>query len=324
MINAKEKFINFLNGVQTPTYGEEIDSALSLLPVEQRQDFVQGLNRGNVDIAQKQKQLGILSPQTQEEIALANTGQFNKPEMVRQGGLVQGYNQGYNLNYDNPTNTIGTRIGQAVGTLGRAIDTPLGRGLIAYGLSNAVGDTNPLEQAFTAGVGRQTNLTKDKVYRKQLRQLGMTDNEINSIRGMITDDIYKNIADSYKARWNKASWADLATISPVVAEAVKANPELANSYLPASVAKEIMRGDLTEAQIANLLARTAKIEAETKQVGKPKVNISIRKGGTNSTITHVGGSGGNDRPTQTDETNKINGVENAFTTMPTVSSFPIE
>ena len=58
MINAKEKFINFLNGIQTPTYGEEIDNALSLLPVEQRQDFAQGLNGGNVNIAQKQKQLG--------------------------------------------------------------------------------------------------------------------------------------------------------------------------------------------------------------------------------------------------------------------------
>lgn len=293
MINAKEKFINFLNGIQTPTYGEEIDNALSLLPIEQRQDFAQGLNGGNVNIAQKQKQLGISSPKTQEEIALAKAGQFNKPEMVRQGGLIQGYNQGYNLNYDNPTNTVGTRIGQAVGTLGRAIDTPLGRGLIAYGLSNAIGDTNPLEQAFTAGVGRQTNLTKDKVYRKQLKQLGMTDNEINSIRGMITDDIYKNIADSYKARWNKASWADLATVSPVVAEAVKANPELANSYLPASVANTIMRGDLTEAQIQNLLARTNLIKAQTKQVGKPKVTINRKEGGTTSTvnITHSGGSG---------------------------------
>lgn len=290
MIDAKEKFINFLRGVETPTYGEEIDKAISLLPIEQRQDFTQGLNRGNVDIAQKQQELGIASPRTKEEMALANAGQFNKPDMVRQGGLVQGYNQGYNLNYDNPTNTVGTRIGQAVGTLGRAIDTPLGRGLIAYGLSNAMGDTNPLEQAFTAGVGRQTNVTKDKVYRKQLKQLGMTDDEINSIRGMITDDIYKNIADSYKARWNKASWADLATISPVVAEAVKANPELANSYLPASVANTIMKGDLTEAQIANLLARTEKIKAETKQVGEPKVTINIKKGGTTSRIVHEGGS----------------------------------
>ena len=128
--------------------------------------------------------------------------------------------------------------------------------------------------------------TKDKVYRKQLRQLGMTDNEINSIRGIITDDIYKNIADSYKARWNKASWADLATISPVVAEAVKVNPELANSYLPASVAKEIMRGDLTEAQIANLLARTEKTKKETSLLGKEKPAskiIHISEGGNNGT-----------------------------------------
>lgn len=218
-------------------------------------------------------------------------------DMTRQGGLVQGYNQGYNLNYENPTNTVGTRIGQALGSVGRLVDSPLGRGLIAYGLSNAMGDDNPLEQALTAGVGRYNAQTADKVYRNQLRNLGMSEQELGNIRGNITNEVYKNISDSYKARWNKASWADLATISPVVAEAVKLNPELANSYLPASVAKEIMRGDLTEAQIANLLARTAKIKAETKQVGQPKVTVNIKKGGTNSTITHVGGENNPPQPT---------------------------
>lgn len=336
----KQRVIDFLMGKQpqttevnpTSTYGADVDNFINALkeqpymqklynaPIQERlsdeqiaEKVANGLNLGIPELAQAQKDVGIRIPQGAEQVAQAQLGEFNKPMVVagvnnapREGGLIQGYNQGYNLNYDNPTNTVGTKIGQAVGTLGRAIDTPLGRGLIAYGLSNAIGDTNPLEQAFTAGVGRQTNLTKDKVYRKQLKQLGMTDNEINSIRGMITDDIYKNIADSYKARWNKASWADLATVSPVVAEAVKANPELANSYLPASVANTIMKGDLTEAQIANLLARTEKIKAETKQVGKPKVTINRKEGGTTSTvnITHTGGSGKGsgtpDRPTKKD------------------------
>lgn len=299
MINAKEKFINFLNGVQTPTYGVEIDNALSLLPVEQRQDFVQGLNGGNVDIAQKQKQLGISSPQTQEEISLAKAGQFNKPEMVRQGGLIQGYNQGYNLNYDNPTNTVGTRIGQAVGTLGRAIDTPLGRGLIAYGLSNAVGDTNPLEQALTAGVGRQTNLTKDKVYRNQLKQLGMTDEELNAIKGNVTKDIFEGVTSGMRLGNQRMTFGQLAQFDEEVAQMVANNPALANQFIPINYARDVYgrKRDTAEGKMAKVAAETKKIEEETKHVGKPKVTVNIKKGGTNSTITHVGGENNPTQPT---------------------------
>lgn len=49
----------------------------------------------------------------------------------------------------------------------------------------------------------------------------------------------------------------------------------------------------TNSQIELNKAKTEKTKAETKQVGKPKVSISIRKGGTKSTvdIRHNGGSG---------------------------------
>ena len=222
----KQRVIDFLMGKQpqmaevnpTSTYGTDVDNFINALkeqpymqklynaPIQERlsdeqiaEKVANGLNLGIPELAQAQKDVGIRIPQGTEQIAQAQLGEFNKPMVVagvnnapREGGLIQGYKQGYNLNYDNPTNTVGTRIGQAVGTLGRAIDTPLGRGLIAYGLSNAVGDTNPLEQAFTAGVGRQTNLTKDKAYRQGLINMGVDEAEINAIPGIITDDIFKN------------------------------------------------------------------------------------------------------------------------------------
>lgn len=45
-------------------------------------------------------------------------------------------------------------------------------------------------------------------------------------------------------------------------------------------------------------AQVGKIKKETEFVGKPKVNISIRKGGTKSTVEHkhTGGSGGSSKP----------------------------
>ena len=222
----KQRVIDFLMGKQpqtaevnpTSTYGADVDNFINALkeqpymqklynaPIQERlsdeqiaEKVANGLNLGIPELAQAQKDVGIRIPQGVEQIAQAQFGEFNKPMVVaginnapRQGGLIQGYKQGYNLNYDNPTNTVGTRIGQGLGTLGRFADSPLGRGLIAYGLSNAMGDTNPLEQAFTAGVGRQNNITRDNVYRNQLKQMGMSEDEVNAIPGIITDDIFKN------------------------------------------------------------------------------------------------------------------------------------
>lgn len=232
----KQRVIDFLMGKQpqtaevnpTSTYGADVDNFINALkeqpymqklynaPIQERlsdeqivEKVANGLNLGIPELAQAQKDVGIRIPQGTEQVAQAQLGEFNKPMVVaginnapREGGLIQGYKQGYNLNYDNPTNTVGTRIGQAVGTLGRAIDTPLGRGLIAYGLSNAVGDTNPLEQALTAGVGRQTNLTKDKAYRQNLQQMGYTQEEIDSIPGIVNDQVYTNLIRAQQLRDN--------------------------------------------------------------------------------------------------------------------------
>lgn len=52
--------------------------------------------------------------------------------------------------------------------------------------------------------------------------------------------------------------------------------------------------DLNDTRQEQMKARTEKIKKETEQVGKPKVNISIRKGGTHSTVDiKHNGSGGN-------------------------------
>ena len=109
-------------------------------------------------------------------------------------GYRENATQGFNVNNLVPVENKGlaTRLGEGLGTIERFANTPLGRGLIAYGLSNAIGDTNPLEQAFTAGVGRQNNITRDKAYRQGLINMGVNEAEINAIPGIITDDIFKN------------------------------------------------------------------------------------------------------------------------------------
>lgn len=343
----KQQLIDFLMGKQPQTeevnpsfsYGSDVDNFINSLkqqpymqklynaPIQERlsdeqiaQKVANGLNFGIPELSQAQKNIGIRIPQGEEEVVKAQAGEFNKPIMVagvnnvpREGGLIQGYKQGYNLNYDNPTKTVGTRIGQGLGTLGRFADSPLGRGLIAYGLSNAIGDTNPLEQAFTAGVGRQNNMTQDRVYRNQLKQLGMTDDEVNAIPGNVTKDVFEGVTSGMRLGNQRMTYGQLAMLDDGIAEEVRKNPALANMLVPINIARDIYglkretaQGKMveTKAKTEETKAKTEKTKAETKQVGKPKVIISERRGGTTSTVNiiHSSGSGKgagtSNRPTQ--------------------------
>ena len=213
----------------------------------------------------------------------ANTMEVTVSDNPRVGGLINDITGGYRENRNNAFNLknwgnndlgndrekgLAYRFGEGLGTtarglkrvggaLGRFADTPLGRAAIMAGVVGATGGSGLQALAYggSAGLMNQQNRMRDNIYRNQLRNLGVSEEDINSIKGYISSDVYKNVADSYKARWNKASWGDLASVNPAIAEAVKNNPELANSYLPASVANTILKGELTDAQIAHLMAK---------------------------------------------------------------------
>ena len=340
----KQQVIDFLMGKQpqtanvnpTFTYGSDVDNFINSLkqqpymqkmynaPIQERlsdeqiaEKVANGLNFGIPELAQAQKKVGIRIPQGMQEVAQAQVGKFNQPTVVagvnnapRVGGLIQGYKQGYNLNYDNPTNTVGTRIGQGLGTLGRFADSPLGRGLIAYGLSNAMGDTNPLEQAITAGVGRQNNITQDRVYRNQLKQLGMTDDEINAIPGNVTKDIFEGVTSGMRLGNQRMTYGQLAMLDDNIAEEVRKNPSLANQFVPVNIARDIYakKRPMAESKMEEIKAKTEKTKAETQQVGKPKVTINRKEGTTTSNvnIVHSGGSGkGSNTPNRPTQNNYV-------------------
>ena len=109
-------------------------------------------------------------------------------------GFQENATQGFNVNNLAPVQGKGlaTRLGEGLGTLARFYDKPIGRFATAAALSAVTGETNPLNEGVKAYVGRQTNMTRDNVYRNQLKQMGMSDDEVNAIPGIITDDIFKN------------------------------------------------------------------------------------------------------------------------------------
>lgn len=178
-----------------------------------REGITNGLNYGNKDIANYIDRNNIRKPETEEDIELARLGKFNTPEI--KGSLSQeinpqpqqksGFFAGYRDNYDNgfaPSNlqkgnkTWGYRLGEGLGTVGRFIDSPLGRGILAAGLNSALGYDNSALEGLTAASGRQNAVTADKLYRNELKKYGYTDDELASVRGTIDADMFKNLSNN--------------------------------------------------------------------------------------------------------------------------------
>lgn len=84
------------------------------------------------------------------------------------------------------------RIGEGLGTLGRIMESPLGRGLITAGIVGATGGNALQAMAYggQAGVLNQANRNRNEIYRQQLEDQGI---DTSNIRGYVTDDTYKNI-----------------------------------------------------------------------------------------------------------------------------------
>lgn len=127
----------------------------------------------------------------------------------RQGGFLNDIANGYRENYYQPFNINnlgqnkgwGTRLGEGFGTLGRFVDSSLGRGILAAGLSAATGYGEPLEELAIATVGRQRAKTADRLYRDQLKAQGINTDDI---KGNITPEIYRNILYGQQLQDNAA------------------------------------------------------------------------------------------------------------------------
>jgi hypothetical protein len=200
--------------------------------------------------------------------AEAPTVNITASSTPRKGGILPDIASGYRENYatgfaapnlgenqldDGRNKGFAYRLGEGLGSIGRFIDSPLGRGLIAAGLNKALGYDNSLQEGLTAAVGRQNAQTADKVYRQQLSQMGYKDEDLASIRGNITPEIYKGLTDSFKLGNNRMTYGQLAMFDEGVAEQIRQNPELANQFIPMTFAKDIYgkKRELADEKIAN-------------------------------------------------------------------------
>ena len=185
----------------------------------------QGQNFGLPQLASEQKEWGIKLPRANnmldEEAVQGNYLNVYQPKLEigtattpRQGGffndLVSGYEENSTQGFDvqnlapNQNKGIATRIGEGLGTLKSLYNKPIGRGLLAGAAALALGGGagEALAYGMGAGVGRQNNMTRDKAYRQNLAQMGYSQDEIDAIPGIVSDDIYSNLIRAQQLKDN--------------------------------------------------------------------------------------------------------------------------
>lgn len=256
-VSYGEDIDNYLNTLETQPYMQPLlnqpkETALTL---EQYQRGVaNGLNYGIKEIADMQDKLGIRKPQTGDEKYAASLGEFNQPSVLniatsnapRQGGAINDFTSGYRENATQGFNvnnlapqkkSLATRIGEGLGTLTRFYNSPLGRMAVATGLSMLTDEVNPLNEGVKAYVGRQTNMTRDKAYRQGLINMGVDEAQVNAIPGIVSDDVFSNIARAKQLQ-------DYALYRQDMINTQRENAEALNNYRMAQLEKDVRQNEL--------------------------------------------------------------------------------
>lgn len=226
---------NYLDSLENQPYYQKLlnqPKETRLTPEQYKEGIAQGLNFGVPEIADAQDALKINKPKTAEEINLAQTGQFNTYPIKtglttgpRQGGFLNDFAKGYQENYQNsfePNNLApqnkswATRIGEGLGSVGRFIDSPLGRGLIAYGLNEALGYDDSFKEGLSAFIARQNAQTADNLYRQNLANNGI---DLSGIKGNVTSEMYKQVANDIYRQNSLQAKKDIAEAKDNVSRA---------------------------------------------------------------------------------------------------------
>lgn len=180
---------------------------------------------------------------------------------------------------------FGYRLGEGIGTLGRFLESPMGRGLLVGGIVSASGGSGLEALGYGAGttMGNQGNRMRDRAYRDDLIRSGKqavmnspefkatndpmarqamldnVENRVNSYRGYITDDVYRNMIDSQIAQENAAY------------RRMYYDNQAKQDELLTNLNREKFEHQKEQDKINNYI-KSKQLEYEIKNAGKPTLN----------------------------------------------------
>jgi hypothetical protein len=185
------------------------------------------------------KGVDVNSPEFAENMPIAEIGVTEAP---RVGGLLNDIRSGAKENFatgfaapnweqtitpDGRKKGLGYRFGEGLGSFARFAESPLGRGLIMAGIVGASGGSGLEALGYGTGAGllNQQSRMKDSIYRNSLIEQGQNSlrntpgfanldpaeqqaqldriaNQVNSYRGYLGDDTYKQVLAGMQLRDN--------------------------------------------------------------------------------------------------------------------------
>lgn len=190
--------------------------------------------------------------QPTDNISTQNGFNVTVSDTPRVGGILRDIASGYQENRTTPLSIdnfgqnagIAKRLGEGLGSAARLLDSPLGRGIVAYGASKMLGDDKPLKEALVAGITNRNYRTADQLFRNDLMQ-SAKQQEMNSPE-------YNNLTDS--------------ELQTVLSETMADNPNFSN---------------LTQEEQAKLLTNAKDLYLQQKQqkaIRNIEENINNYKG----------------------------------------------
>lgn len=213
---------------------------------------------------------------TGEEVTYKPQNTSTVSENPRVGGLFRDIGAGARENFatgfaannllDNTTDDgrrkgFAYRLGEGLGSVGRVLESPLGRGLLTAAAVKMAGGDNAdmLAYGLQGGTLNQQLRSADRLYRQQLKDnYGFTDEQLNSTRSYIRPDTFNNLTKSQNSAMSLAlrqqTTESMNNLRALQAEKLR-----------------IMNSTLPEMQKAKLIQENAKAQyAEEMQLARIK------------------------------------------------------
>lgn len=241
------------------------------------------------------------SPEYKENMPVAEIGVTEAP---RVGGLLNDIRSGAKENFatgfaapnweqtitpDGRKKGLGYRFGEGLGSFARFAESPLGRGLLMAGIVGASGGSGleALGYGAGAGLGNQQARMKDSIYRNSLIEQGQNSlrntpgfanldsaeqqaqldriaNQVNSYRGYLGDDTYKQVLAGMQLR-------DNAEYRNALLAGQRKDQEMAIQQRQA----ELQHKKVSEA--ADRALKTRELDIKEKQaIGKPLSDTQVK------------------------------------------------
>lgn len=212
MANLFQMLTNGVNNLKNKA--QNIGGAKGLTPYE-RLFGQQAPSTDSIDIPDL-KGVDTSNPYYLENMGEEPVVNITASDSARTGGILNDIANGYRENRANPISLknfgenqladgrnkgAAFRIGEGLGSIGRFIDSPLGRGLLTGAAIGALGG-NPSEMLAYGGTAtmlNQGNRSKDALYRQQLEAEGI---DTSGIRGYINDNTYKAMLEAKQLKDN--------------------------------------------------------------------------------------------------------------------------